>query len=149
MAGYPEKHPEAPSIEEDLAHLKHKVGQGASFVTTQLFFETSVYRNFVERCRAIDIRVPIIPGLLSIVSLEQAQKFCHLTHAALPRRLLKQLQAIAPEDQWKVGVKWTHDLIRQLLEYGAPGIHLYILNRSQSVLELARKFNEEGFFKQT
>jgi methylenetetrahydrofolate reductase (NADPH) len=147
VAGYPEKHPEAPTIDEDLAHLKHKVSRGASFVTTQLFFEASVYKNFMDRCRGADIRAPIIPGLLPAVSLEQVQKFCRLTRATLPQKLLGELQSTAPEDQWKIGVEWTHNLIKELLALGAPGIHLYILNRSRSVLQLAQRLNKERIFR--
>jgi methylenetetrahydrofolate reductase (NADPH) len=147
VAGYPEKHPEAMSIDIDITHLKNKVDAGASFVTTQLFFETSAYENFVEKSRAANIRVPIIPGLLPVLSLDQAKKFCGFCGATLPEELIERLAFEPIEKQWEVGVDWTVDMIEELLAAGAPGIHLYILNRSASTLQLLEKLRERGIFK--
>lgn len=147
VAGYPEKHPEAPNEETDLQNLRVKVDQGASFITTQLFFEASIYERFVNNCRAKGITAPILPGLLPVQSLEQAQKFCARCHATLPKELIRRLEKAAPDDQWKVGMEWTLELSTQLITQGAPGVHFYILNRSQSLLELVRGLNDRGMFK--
>lgn len=139
VAGYPEKHPEAPSFEADLAHLRGKVEAGASFVTTQLFFDNDVYHRFVERCRAAGIAVPIVPGIMPVLSLPQVRRFTQLCGASLPAKLVRRLEAAgdAPEVVEAVGIDWALGQIRGLLERGAPGYHLYILNRAKSALALA------------
>ncbi|HMD60974.1 MAG TPA: methylenetetrahydrofolate reductase [NAD(P)H] [Opitutaceae bacterium] len=138
-AGYPEKHPEAPTAEEDLGNLKRKVGAGAAFVTTQLFFDNDVFYRFVDRCRAAGITVPIVPGLMPVLSLKQVQKFTLMCGASLPPRLVRRLEAAgdAPDIVEAVGIDWALTQIRDLLAQGAPGYHLYILNRAKSALALA------------
>ena len=139
VGGYPEKHPEAPSAEADLAYLKRKVEAGAAFVTTQLFFDNDVFYRFVDRCRAAGIAVPIVPGLMPVLSLKQVQRFTQLCGAALPARLITRLEAAAddPEVVEAVGIDWALTQIRDLLAHGAPGYHLYILNRARAALTLA------------
>lgn len=139
VGGYPEKHPEAPSAEADLANLKRKVDAGADFITTQLFFDNAVYFRFVDRCRAAGIHVPIVPGIMPVLSLKQIQRFTSLCGATLPRRLLARLEVAAetPDVVEIVGVDWALDQIRDLLAHGAPGYHLYIMNRAKSALALA------------
>jgi methylenetetrahydrofolate reductase (NADPH) len=139
VAGYPEKHPEAPNLDADLAHLKHKVDTGAAFITTQLFFDNAVYYRFVEKCRAAGITVPIVPGIMTVLSLKQIQRFTALCGAGLPAKLLARLEAAG--DQVDIvetlGIDWALAQIRDLLAHGAPGYHLYILNRAKSALALA------------
>jgi methylenetetrahydrofolate reductase (NADPH) len=139
VAGYPEKHPEAPSLDADLDHLKHKVDTGAAFITTQLFFDNAVYYRFVEKCRAAGITVPIVPGIMTVLSLKQIQRFTTLCGAALPAKLLTRLEAAGdqPDIVETLGIDWALAQIRDLLANGAPGYHLYILNRAKSALALA------------
>lgn len=139
VGGYPEKHPEAPSAEADLLHLKQKVEAGASFVTTQLFFDNEVYLRFVDRCRGAGITVPIVPGVMPVLSLKQIRRITGLCGASLPDRLLKRLQAAGdePEIVESIGLDWALTQIRDLLARGVPGYHLYILNRARSALTLA------------
>ncbi len=139
VGGYPEKHPEAPSPEVDLAYLKRKVEAGAAFVTTQLFFDNDVYLRFVDRCRATGITVPIVPGIMPVLSLKQIRRITGLCGAALPARLLTRLEAAGdqPEIVESIGIDWALTQIRELLTRGAPGYHLYILNRAKSALTLA------------
>jgi methylenetetrahydrofolate reductase (NADPH) len=139
VAGYPEKHPEAPSLEVDLTRLRRKVDAGADFITTQLFFDNAVYYRFVERCRAAGIGVPIVPGIMPVLSLKQIRRFTELCGATLPRPLTARLEAAAEDaDVVEImGLDWALNQIRGLLANGAPGYHLYIMNRAKSALALA------------
>jgi methylenetetrahydrofolate reductase (NADPH) len=139
VGGYPEKHPEAVSLDADLDALKRKVDAGAAFVTTQLFFDNAIYLRFVDKCRARGITVPIVPGIMPVLSLKQIQRIATLSGSVLPGPLLRRLE-VASEDADVVefiGVDWALDQIRDLLAHGAPGYHLYILNRARSALTLA------------
>ncbi len=139
VAGYPEKHPEAASLDADLDNLKRKVDAGAAFVTTQLFFDNATYYRFVDQCRARGITVPIVPGIMPVLSLKQIKRFTEMCGASLPERLSKRLEAAgdAPEIVESVGNEWAVTQIRDLLAHDAPGYHLYIMNRAKSALALA------------
>jgi methylenetetrahydrofolate reductase (NADPH) len=139
VGGYPEKHPEAPSLETDIDHLKRKVDAGASFITTQLFFENSVYYRFVDRCRARGILVPIVPGIMPALSLKQVQRMIQLGGGALPQKLAHRLEVAGDNSEAVefVGLEWAVTQIRDLVAQDAPGYHLYILNRAKSALALA------------
>ncbi len=139
VGGYPEKHPEAVSLDADLDALKRKVDAGASFVTTQLFFDNAIYYRFVDRCRARGIIVPIVPGLMPVLSVKQIQRIAALSGSVLPAQLARRLDVASedPDVVEFVGVDWALDQIRDLLARGAPGYHLYILNRARSALALA------------
>lgn len=139
VAGYPEKHPEATSLDADLDNLKRKVDAGADFVTTQLFFHNDVYFRFVEKCHAAGIRVPIVPGIMPVVSLKQIQRFTQMCGATLPAKLIKRLEAAGDyaDAVEAVGIDWSLTQIRELLEKAAPGYHLYIMNRAKSAMALA------------
>ena len=139
VGGYPEKHPEAKTPEADLENLKRKVDAGADFVTTQLFFDNDAYYAFVERCRRAGIAVPIVPGIMPVLSLKQIQRFTSMCGTSLPATLTRRLEAAgdAPEIVEAVGIDWALTQIRDLLKHGAPGYHLYILNRAKSALALA------------
>jgi len=139
VGGYPEKHPEAPSLETDLDNLKRKVDAGAAFVTTQLFFDNAIYHRFVEKCRKAGITVPIVPGIMPVLSTKQIQRIATLSGASMPATLLRRLE-VASENTDVVeiiGIDWALTQIRDLLAHGAPGYHLYILNRAKSALALA------------
>lgn len=139
VAGYPEKHPEAPSLDADLDNLKRKVDAGAAFVTTQLFFDNAIFYRFVEKCRARGINVPIVPGIMPVQSVKQIQRIASLCGATLPTQLSRRLEVAAenPDVVEIVGINWALEQIRDLLAHGAPGYHLYILNRAKSALALA------------
>ena len=138
VGGYPEKHPEAPNAAVDLENLKRKIDAGAAFITTQLFFDNALFYRFVEKCRAAGITVPIVPGIMPVLSLKQIQCFTAMCGTTLPSKLLTRLEVAAenPEVVEIVGVDWALDQIRGLLANGAPGYHLYILNRAKAALAL-------------
>ena len=138
VAGYPEKHPEASSLEVDLTHLRRKVDAGAAFITTQLFFDNTVYYRFVEKCRGAGITVPIVPGIMPVLSLKQIQRFTQMCGTTLPRQLITRLEVAAENTDVveTMGIDWALTQIRGLLANGAPGYHLYILNRAKGALAL-------------
>jgi methylenetetrahydrofolate reductase (NADPH) len=132
-ASYPEKHPEAPSLEHDLHHLKRKVDAGVEFLLTQLFFDNADYWSLVERARAAGIGVPITPGIMPIVSAANLRHILTLSPGAKqPDELVNALDAVGDDADaaLDVGVRWATRQCRELLEGGAPGIHFYTLNRS-------------------
>lgn len=139
VGGYPEKHPEAPTAAQDLDALKRKVDAGASFVTTQLFFDNDIYYRFADQCRARGITVPIVPGIMPVLSLKQIRRFTEMCGATLPEKLIKRLEAAGDTADIveTVGIEWALTQIRDLLARGAPGYHLYIMNRAKSALALA------------
>jgi methylenetetrahydrofolate reductase (NADPH) len=139
VGGYPERHPEAPSLEADIDNLKRKVDAGAAFITTQLFFENAVFYQFVDRCRARGIGVPILPGIMPVLSLRQAKRMTELCGSVLPAKLARRLEVAGDDTDTVefVGIEWAVTQIRNLLAQGAPGYHLYILNRAKSALALA------------
>jgi methylenetetrahydrofolate reductase (NADPH) len=143
VGGYPEKHPEAESADIDLQNLKTKVDAGADFITTQLFFNNAVYHHFVERCRNAGIEIPVLPGLLPVLSIGQVRRFCAMCEAGLPPELENTLENSAEEDQPAVGADWALGQVRDLLDKGAPGYHLYALNKSQSTLQILEGLNRK------
>ncbi len=139
VAGYPEKHQEAVSLDVDLDNLKRKVECGADFVTTQLFFDNEIYFRFVDKCRAAGITVPIVPGIMPVLALKQIQRIATLSGASLPAPLTRRLEVAAQSKDVVeiIGVDWALDQIRDLVAKGAPGYHLYIMNRARPALALA------------
>ncbi len=132
-ACYPETHPEAPSPEQDLSHLKRKVDAGAEFLITQLFFDGDDYWRFVARARGAGIGVPIVPGVMPIVSGANLRRMAALSPGSkIPAELQAELDAAGDEGEraLEVGVRWATRQCRALLDGGAPGVHFYTLNRS-------------------
>ncbi len=133
-ACYPETHPEAESAEADLAHLVRKVEAGADFLITQLFFDNTRYFDFVERARAAGIAVPIVPGIMPILSAAGIRRMLALGGGTLPGELEAALADVEGDDAAtaELGVRWATDQCRELLSRGVPGIHLYTLNKSDA-----------------
>jgi methylenetetrahydrofolate reductase (NADPH) len=138
VAGYPEKHPEARTLEADLQSLKRKVDAGAAFVTTQLFFHNGHYFDFVSRARAIGIRVPIVPGLMPVTNYSQVQRFTAQCGATLPSDFARELDAAQADTDavTRLGIRHAAQQGEELLRKGAPGIHFYTLNKSRATREI-------------
>jgi methylenetetrahydrofolate reductase (NADPH) len=140
-ACYPEKHPEADSLDLDLLRAKEKVDLGADLLVTQLFFEASTYFNFVKKARAIGISVPIIPGVMPITNVSGIKRMTAMCGASIPAALLAKLER-AHEDAeavQRIGVEHATDQCRELLAGGAPGIHFYSLNRSRATAQILER----------
>lgn len=140
VAGYPEGHPEASSHESDLNALTCKLGAGGDFVVTQLFFDNSLYWDFVRRARNAGVQKPIIPGIMPIFSLKVIRKVLSLCGASIPADFMANLEAAnergGADAVQVLGMAYAREQIKGLLEKGAPGIHLYTLNRDEACLRL-------------
>src|SRR5262245_30822831 len=131
-ACYPETHKEAPSPEVDLQNLVRKVNAGVDFLITQLFFDNRDYFEFVPRARAGGIEVPIVPGIMPIISAANIRRMAALSGAKIPAELARGLADVEHDDglTMDVGVEWATLQCRELLDRGVPGIHFYTLNKS-------------------
>jgi methylenetetrahydrofolate reductase (NADPH) len=138
VAGYPEKHIEAPDLETDLNNLKRKVDAGADVVITQLFYDNRFFYEFVKRCRAIGISKPIVPGLLPILNVEQIKRITLLCGSSIPAQLLDQLTQAGDhrEKVHEIGIRHTVAQAKDLLTHGVPGIHFYVLNQYFHIAEI-------------
>ncbi len=134
VAGYPEKHFEAPNMESDLHYLKKKVDMGADYVVTQMFFDNEKYFSYVKACREMGINVPIIPGLKPIYSLNQLTTLPKVFHIDLPVALSSEiLKCKTPEAIEQVGTEWLLAQSQELKKAGVPILHYYTLGRPHIV----------------
>lgn len=134
VAGYPEKHFEAPNMESDLQYLKKKVDMGADYVVTQMFFDNEKYFSYVKACREMGINVPIIPGLKPIYSLNQLTTLPKVFHIDLPVALSSEiLKCKTPEAIEQVGTEWLLAQSQELKKAGVPILHYYTLGRPHIV----------------
>lgn len=135
VAGYPEKHPEASSHDIDLSNLKRKVDAGADAVFTQLFFVNEHYFRFRDRAAEQGIQVPIVPGIMPITEFSRIQRIIQLSGTDFPKELYAQLEAAQDDKaaQFEIGVQFAVQQCRELIDRGAPGIHFYVLNKSEAV----------------
>ncbi len=131
-SAYPEKHPEAASLDSDIENARRKVAAGATFLVTQFFFDNDDYFTYVERARAAGIDVPIIPGIMPITNYDAVAGMLAMNGGKLPQTLLAELEARRdePEAIADLGVAYTSLQCRELLQRGAPGLHFYTLNKS-------------------
>jgi methylenetetrahydrofolate reductase (NADPH) len=136
VAGFPEVHPRALSRASDLQYLKEKVDAGAVAVITQLFFDNEDYYRFVDEARKLGVSVPIVPGILPILSASQIRRFVSLCASKIPLQLEQELSKFENDDDGAVelGIEYASRQCERLLRFGVPGFHFYSLNKSRSVL---------------
>jgi methylenetetrahydrofolate reductase (NADPH) len=139
VAGYPEKHFEAPNLRVDVQFLKKKIDKGADYVVTQMFFNNEHYFNFVNACRAEGITAPIIPGLKIIQSVKQLQTIPRHFYINFPDQLVDEMME-NPSHVKEIGVKWAQMQTEELLAKGAPCVHYYIMNDADAVVKVVSKF---------
>jgi methylenetetrahydrofolate reductase (NADPH) len=138
VAGFPEGHPETPNRLLEIEYLKAKVDQGADFITTQLFFDNREYYDFCERCELAGINIPVLPGIMPIVSRKAMDRMAALALGTkYPARLLKALARTEDDEHFaKVGTYWATQQVFDLLDKGVRGVHFYTLNRSRTTLQI-------------
>lgn len=146
VAAYPAPHPESPTFAEDRRHTAEKLRAGASFAVTQLFFDAREYVELVTRLRAEGLAMPVIPGILPIQSFDSLRRVLSLCGANIPGRLYLELEQADREGGAEavraVGLAYAVRQIRSLLDNGAPGIHLYTLNKADMCLRLAEALGD-------
>ncbi|MCC5942496.1 MAG: methylenetetrahydrofolate reductase [Balneolaceae bacterium] len=135
VAGYPEKHFEAPNLDWDIKRLKDKVDAGADYVVTQMFFDNSAYFSFVEKCRENGIDVPIVPGLKILTTNNHLKSLPKYFHLNIPDELTAEVDA-NPDKAKEIGIEWARQQTLELMEGGAPGIHFYIMGDPQPALDV-------------
>jgi methylenetetrahydrofolate reductase (NADPH) len=145
VAGYPEKHMEAPSPEVDLQNLAKKVACGADIVVTQLFYNNGDFFRFRQRYEELGITVPLVPGILPITNLAQVERLTSMCGAQLPADLVEQLRRKDdPQWQLQVGVDFAIQQVHELLERGVAGLHFYVLNKSEATSAVLRALQQIG-----
>ena len=138
VAGYPEKHMEAPNMESDIHFLKKKIEAGADYVVTQMFFDNSKFFAFEDSCRKAGIEVPIIPGLKPLATQKQLNLIPHRFHVDLPEALIKEvLKAKTKEAIRQVGIDWCIAQSKELIAAGVPFLHYYSMGKSDNIHKVA------------
>jgi methylenetetrahydrofolate reductase (NADPH) len=139
VAGYPEKHFEAPNMASDLRFLKAKVDAGAEYIVTQMFFDNVAFFKFVEDCKAFGINVPIIPGLKPLSTRNQLSIIPHYFHINMPDELVQMVERAKTEEEVrKIGVEWCIKQSKELKDSGVPVLHYYTMGKAKSTAEIAR-----------
>lgn len=145
VAGYPEKHIEAKELATDLENLKRKVDAGADVIITQLFFDNKFYFDYVKRVRDIGVTVPIIPGIMPILSAKQINRITSMCGTSIPVKLKQQLDAAMDDDDKarNIGIELCIEQSKDLLSKGVPGIHFYVLNKSSHMIRIMDELSED------
>jgi methylenetetrahydrofolate reductase (NADPH) len=147
VAGYPEGHIECDSREKDIEFLKLKVDSGAEYIVSNYFYDNQYFFDFVERCRAIGIDVPIIPGVMPIYSVRMLEKLASLCGATIVEEVRQGIAALPEGDTEALavfGIDFAARQCRELLEAGVPGLHIYTMDRSRAPAGIVNRLRGEG-----
>ena len=138
VGAYPEKHFEAPNLETDIANLKRKVDAGADYVITQMFFDNQVYYDFVEKCRAAGINVPIIPGLKPISTARQVSVLPEAFSLDIPLELTQEIEKAGNNKAavYQIGTEWCAMQCKDLIAHGVPAVHFYTMGKSENITRI-------------
>lgn len=140
VAGYPEKHFEAPHFEADLRHLRDKVQAGAGYIVTQMFFNNRKYFDFVKKCYYHNLEVPIIPGLKVLTSKEQLTSLPHNFYIDMPRDLVQQVESAKDKKETlEIGVQWAVRQAEELFNHKVPAVHFYVMGNPTPVVEVIQR----------
>jgi methylenetetrahydrofolate reductase (NADPH) len=138
VAGYPEKHPEAKNLEEDIDNLKKKIDAGATRIITQFFFDTDVYFRFVEKCHKAKIFVPIVPGILPVSNVKQVKHFSKMCGATIPKWMSDIFEGLDEKEETRklIAAIVAVEKCRILHKQGVNDFHFYTLNRSELTMAI-------------
>ena len=141
VGAYPEKHFEAPNLETDIANLKKKVDAGADYIITQMFFDNQVYYDFVEKCRAAGISVPIIPGLKPISTFRQISVLPEAFSLDIPVELTQEMEKFKEDKDavYQIGTEWCTQQCKDLIAHGVPAVHFYTMGKSKNITEILKE----------
>ncbi len=138
VAGYPEKHVDAPNFDSDIAFLKAKIEAGAEYIVTQMFFDNSKYFEFVDKCKANGINVPIIPGIKILSTKKQSSILPEIFSIELPETLMKEINKCEDNKQVKeVGIEWCIQQSKELMQKNVPCLHYYTMGKSEVTKRVA------------
>ena len=140
VAGYPEKHFEAPNLKSDLKFLKSKIEAGGEYIVTQMFFDNKKYFEFVEKCREADINVPIIPGLKPVSTIKQCSTLPKIFHVDIPEELADAVEKCKTDkDVRETGIEWCIEQSKELKKAGVPCLHYYTMGNAEMTCRIADK----------
>ena len=139
VAGYPEKHFEAPNLEIDIRYTKAKIDAGGEYIVTQMFYDNQVYFDYVDACRAAGIEVPIIPGLKIITTKSQLKTIPRNFYCDIPAELAHEIEAAKTGHVTEIGVEWAFRQAEELLDRGVPSLHFYLMQSSKAINMLMAK----------
>ena len=148
-AFYPEKHPDAEHLDDDIKWLRHKQDCGAEFATSQLFFDNTFYYEFRDHAARAGITMPLLAGILPVTSLSQLSRIGELSGQDIPQKLLDALGDGPDKDVQERGIEYATEQCRDLLQNGVPGVHLYTFNRAASAVRITKTLRAEGWFPVT
>ena len=139
VAGYPEKHEEAPNLEMDMQHLLEKQQLGAAYAVTQLFYDNQKFYDFVEKARKMGITIPIIPAIKPFAKLSQLTVVPKTFHCDIPEELAQEvLKCKTDEDAKELGIEWTTAQVKDLFEHGYNNVHFFTVSAVDSVKQIAK-----------
>jgi methylenetetrahydrofolate reductase (NADPH) len=148
VAAYPEGHIEADSLDKDMGYLKQKADSGAEFIITNYAYDNRYFFNFVARARRAGIDQPILPGVMPIYTEKMTNFLAKLCGATITPEIKESLSGIAEDDKSAVlqfGIDYAYQQCKGLLDAGVPGVHIYTMDRSKSVVEIISRLREEGY----
>lgn len=146
VAGYPEGHIDAPSLEKDIEYLQMKVDQGAEYIITNYFYDNRFYFEYVERCRGAGIQVPILPGVMPIYSIKMMKRLAALCGATITENINAGIALLDEDDKeglLEFGIDFAFQQCAGLLQTGVPGLHIYTMDRSKSTVEIITRLRAE------
>ncbi|NPA45133.1 MAG: methylenetetrahydrofolate reductase [NAD(P)H] [Chlorobi bacterium] len=139
VAGYPEKHNEAPNMKSDIKYLKMKVDAGADYVVTQMFFDNQKYFDFVKLCRKEGINVPIVPGIKPIRTKRDLELLPQVFNIDIPEELANEIENAKDNKAVnRIGIEWTIQQSKELIKNGVPSVHYYTIGKSDNIKEIAK-----------